>query len=230
MFGYRFKIAGRWREFDLRTLAEIPAFVFRQATHESLMWDVFGWGIVDYLQGMLILDAAPMHLIRDLYAEWQKDSQIEVEQILQLIACIEKHGAPLEADLIQSGLRLRDCPSERFNWRDLWVYITYADTKSRILAASDPDRAGWDLHAMLLAQIADDTTWLHWAKTEAATKRGATPPDRIPRPGVKKKPTRPGSRTKPMPMSRIRKLAGLDKMHEEISDEQRQRKLENAFR
>lgn len=228
MHAYRFKVGGRWREFDLRSLTQIPASVLTHATYESVMWDVFGWGMHDFIQGMLILDAAPMHLIRDIYEEWQKDSQIQVEEIFGLLALIDEHGGPLEADLLDAGLRLRDCPSESFSWRDLWVFVTYADVGSRIVAATNPEQAGWDKHAMLLATIADDTTWLHWAKTQAAAD-GGMPPDRIVRPGVKPRAIRPGSKTKPMTIARVRELAGLDKMHEGLSEEDYQRKIERAF-
>jgi hypothetical protein len=230
MHAYRFRVAGQWREFDLRPLTELPPVVIRQATKESLMWDVFAWGMVDYLRGMLILDIVPMRLIRDLYAEWQKDSRIEIGEIMGLMGLIEKHGGPLEADLIKDGLRLRDCPSEHFNWRDLWVYVTYADVNSRIVAASNPDIAGWTLECMLLANVADDTAWLHWAKTKGALEKSASPPELIPRPGVKRKPVRPGSKTKPITIARARELAGLDKMHEGVSEKEYQRRLENAFR
>lgn len=229
MHAYRFKVGGRWREFDLRSLTQLPASVLTHATDESLMWEIFSWGMHDFIQGMLVLDAAPMRLIREIYDEWQKDSQIEVEEIWGLLTLIGEHGGALEADLLAAGLRLRDCPSEAFSWRDLWVFVTYADVNSHIVAATNPERAGWDKHAMLLATIADDTGWLHWAKTQSAAD-GGMPPDRIIRPGVLPRPIRPGSKTKPMTVARVRELAGLDKMHEGLSDEDYQRKLERAFR
>ena len=43
--------------------------------------------------------------------------------IFSLLDLIEQHQEALEYELIREGLRLRDLPSEAFNWRDLFVLI-----------------------------------------------------------------------------------------------------------
>ena len=223
MFCYRLQANGLWRELDLRNLAEIPRAVIEQATVDSIMWDVFDWGIIEVSQ-MSVLDNAPMRMIKDIYSEWQKDSQIDVEDIMQLMNLIEKHSAPLELDLIDRGLRLRDCPSDRFNWRDLYVIVSYADPYTNVVAATDPERYGWGKQEMLLARLIDSAEWLVWSKTKDAAE-GGDPPERMKRPGVKPKKKRAGFDTKPLPLSRIRELAKI-----ETDQAVRQHKMELAFR
>ena len=223
MFCYRLRINGLWREFDLLDIALIPRVVISQATDETLMWDVFTWGIVDPTQ-LGVLDQAPMRVITDLFDEWQKDSMVTVEDVIRLNHLIEKHSEPLEVDLIGKGLRLRDCPSTHFNWRDLHVLVRYAEPHSNIVAATDPDKFGWGRVEMLLARMVDATEWIQWSKTKAASD-GGDPPDRIPRPGVAAKKKRAGFDTKPLPVSRIRELARL-----ETDEAVRQHKLAIAFR
>jgi hypothetical protein len=222
---YRIKVGGQWREIDLRPLAEVPGDVIANAQPDGLIWDVFAWGMVDPMQ-MMVLDQTPMRLIRGLWHEWQQDSSIQVNDIRQLLDLIDKHSEALEADLIDKGLRLRDCPSPQFNWRDLWVLVRYSGRNSNIVGASNPDLAGWDKQSMLQAQACDALNWLVWAQTEDAAK-GNDPPDLIVRPGVKPKEIRPGSKTKPRPISEIRQLAGLDPSADEI---ERSKKIAAAFR
>ena len=46
-----------------------------------------------------------------------------------------------------------------------------------------PESAGWDTTNMLLALVADELRWLHWAKTKGAEY--GSPPEPIKRPGIK---------------------------------------------
>lgn len=117
--------------------------------------------------------------------------------IAGLLGLIRQYGDALEADLLNSpgNLRLRDCPSDRFTWRDLLVFVRYASPDSHLYAAMHPDYAGWTKQTMLLALIGDELRWLHWAKTTAAHE-GGMPPDPIPRPGHSPLPRRQGSKPK----------------------------------
>lgn len=91
-----------------------------------------------------------------------------------------EHGDALEADLILSGLRLRDCPSREFDWRDLHVFVKYVGVRSNLYRAMFPDSANWDLTNQLLAAAVDIGNWFVWARQGGKGER----PDRIPRPGV----------------------------------------------
>src|SRR6185312_15833247 len=86
--------------------------------------------------------------------------------IISLLDVIEEHGAALEADLIDKGLRLRDCPTKKFNWRDLLVIYRHLGFSSHTYESMHPDQAGWTLTNQLLAASADVLRWLQWVKTE----------------------------------------------------------------
>lgn len=222
------QIVGRSCEFELRPVSEVPRHVIRQATKESITWDALYWGIVDSEQ-LALLDRAPIRYINRLFEEWQEDSGITCHEVAQLLNLIEDHSNPLEADLIRQGMRLRDFPSERHNWRDLWVLVTLPMADDKTYAATNPDEAGWDRTRMLLADIADSSNWLQWAKTKEAAE-GGEPPARIVRPGVKAPVHRAGSRVKPMTMSRVRELREQDAGGLETSPEERRQKLAQSFR
>jgi Family of unknown function (DUF5361) len=225
MRAYRIQIGRRWREVELRSLAEIPRGIVSGATDDSIVWDAFVWGMIKPAQ-IAALDHAPMRHVLGLWREWQKDSGIEINRIRQLLALIDKHGEPLEADLINKGLRLRDCPSPEFDWRDLSVFVKFVGPHTHIVAATSPKRAGWDNLSMLIADAVDDLNWLVWAKTKAAAD-GGDPPALIERPGVKTAQSRPGAKVKPMPISKIREKAGLDITQD---PEERRKKINAAFR
>lgn len=232
MFAYRVKSKAVWREFDLRPIAEVPVDIVTTGTEESRLWSVLQWGLMDPKQ-MDVLDHMPMRRILDMVEFWEKDSDITIDEIRSVTKTIEEHRGPLEADLIKDyHLRLRNCPSPEFNWRDLWIIITYADVNSNLIAAAHPDKYQWDRHAMLLADIADNTDWLVWAKTKAAQERGATPPLRRERPGVKNPEPRKGSKVKPSPVSKLRQIYKLDERRakQQVNLLERQRTLESLFR
>lgn len=203
-------------EVRLRSLAEIPAAVVT-----GTLWDCLDWGSGGNMQ---VFDAAPIRKIRKLFDAWERDSQVSVVNILSLLKLIEEHGSALEADLINAGLRLRHCPSTDFNWRDLWVFVAHSRPDSNLYVATRESEAGWDRGTMLLADLVDAANWLVWSKTKAA-QDGSSPPDRIPRPGVKPREVRKGSRVKAVPAQRIKEIYGLEKV-----SPQRERKLTNLFR
>lgn len=94
---------------------------------------------------------------------------------------------------------MRDCPSEQFNWRDLYVYVKHSRVDSELFRVMFPDRHGWDKTEQLLASAVDTLHWLQWAKTKDG-QQNRNRPKQIPRPGVGPKP-RPGLKTKPVPLS-----------------------------
>lgn len=140
-----------------------------------------------------------------------------------LLELIEDHGEALEADLLAAGWRLRDIPSDRFDWHDLLVFVRHISVNSRLFTKIRPKEAGWDLPTLLLAEAVDQLRWLHWAKTEAAAN-GGDPPAPIPRPGVAPQEKRPGSgKIKGMPMEKAKQV--FDR-----PDPNRKAKLYNLFR
>lgn len=98
----------------------------------------------------------------------------------------EKTGPALEADLIRSGLRLRDVGSKKFTWRDLQVFVSEMPRECALFRAMHPELYPWDNGNMLLADIADGINWLVWAKTKDGQKNRKHPQP-IPRPGVEAK-------------------------------------------
>jgi len=202
-------------------LDEVPTSAVPTLT--ANIWSALGWGLVDGRQ-IDVLESATMRQITQLFRAWEKDSGVKVADLAGLLDLIKDHGEAIEADLINVGMRLRDFPSERHNWRDLLVFVKFLGVESNLYADRYPDSAGWTRIALLLADIADSTGWLQWAKTKSAAE-GGEPPDRIPRPGVKPPARRKGSRVKAMPLSKLKQLAGLDGERSE-----RTQKLRKIFR
>lgn len=127
--------------------------------------------------------------------------------ILGLLCVVEEHGDALEYDLIRAGLRLRDCPSEAFTWRDLLVFVRHSDDRSALWQAQHPKFKGWPIEARLLAIIANALRWLVWAKTRDGAKNRNKP---VPiGPDMNDKVSRPGLKVKPAPLSRVKQLLGL---------------------
>ncbi len=57
-----------------------------------------------------------------------------------LLELIDQHREALEFELIREGLRLRDLPSEAFDWRDLYVLVRrWQKTPGNAFAASVND-------------------------------------------------------------------------------------------
>lgn len=88
------------------------------------------------------------------------------------------------------GFRLRwleEPEAHDFNWRDLWVILENLPTSSAAARVIDGAEAiEWNLTNHLLAICGDALNYLSWTKTEASQKKGAVPPDPIPRPGLEK--------------------------------------------
>ena len=104
--------------------------------------------------------------------------------ILSLLTLIGDHGEALEFDLIRLGLRLRDCPSPGFNWRDLWVICRRLGRDSELYKSMNPeDDTAWSVTDYLLAMVADNTAFRLW---QAAGGKGKKPKP-VPRPGDVKK-------------------------------------------
>ena len=124
---------------------------------------------------------------------------------------------------------MRDCPSERFTWRDLWVIVHHSGDTSRLFAARNPKYAGgWTLTNRLLAIIANALRWLVWAKTVDGSKNRNRPEPLGPDMGNVS--NRPGLRVKASPLSKIRNL--LQRGHggsEETPAQEQLRKIRNIF-
>ena len=100
--------------------------------------------------------------------------------VLSLLALIDEHGEALEFDLIALGLRLRDCPSPEFNWRDLWVVCRRLGRDSELYKSTNPDDdTSWSVTDYLLAMVADNTSFRLY---QAAGGKGKKPKP-VPRPG-----------------------------------------------
>ena len=172
------------RHFHLADLAVIPKSVITQAWNlrERLMWAALKWGLPP--EEFEVLDHMPMSAVRELVVQWEKDSEITLDEIVGVIQTSRAHTMALESDLIDKGLRLRNCPTPEFTWHDLHVVIKTSGVHSHLFAECHPEQAGWDLLAQLTAEGVDTLRWIQWAKTQAAQDDPENPPDPIPRPGV----------------------------------------------
>jgi hypothetical protein len=122
--------------------------------------------------------------------------------ITGLLRLIDEHPGALQADLIALELRLRDCPSPQFDWRDLSVIVRHSSPKSHVFAALHPSKAGWDATTILIGCAVDYLAILVWAKTKDAQKGRNRPKSVMPW----NNPTpRQGSKPKPAPLSEIRR-------------------------
>ena len=81
--------------------------------------------------------------------------------------------------MIRLGLRLRDCPSPGFNWRDLYVICRRLGRDSELYKALNPDdETSWSVNEYLLASVADALNLRLW---QASGGKGVRPKP-IPRP------------------------------------------------
>jgi hypothetical protein len=99
--------------------------------------------------------------------------------ILGLLSLIREHSEAVEYECIKVGVRLRDCPSPRFNWRDLWVVVTSAPRDSRLAREIDPHATEWTPEAHLLAMAVDALHGANWQRSGGKGRK----PKRLPRPG-----------------------------------------------
>lgn len=104
----------------------------------------------------------------------------EAGGILSLVHLIDEHGEALEFDLIALGLRLRDCPSPEFNWRDLFVVCRYLGRDSRLYGVMNPDDdTSWGVAEYLLATVVDNGNARLWQEGGGKGKK----PKPVARPG-----------------------------------------------
>lgn len=104
----------------------------------------------------------------------------ELGGIVALLGLIDEHSLPLEYELIKLGLRLRECPSPAFNWRDLWVIVENMGRDSAVYKAIHPDDdTTWTNDTYLLANVVDALTAHLW---QAGGGKGPRPKP-LPRPG-----------------------------------------------
>lgn len=210
-------------------VVQLPDLSYLSGNALRDLYDAMGqrdWFLIEHVaspQALAIIDQLQKSDLFDIFTQWQDHSGVSIEQLLHLEALKRSHAEGLEADLIDKGLRLRNCPSLDFNWRDLWViYRSLVNQPSSNLYRSiAPDSAGWTLENQLLASIADSQHWLQWAK--AGAKKGDMP-KRIQRPGVVEV-KRATSKAEPISVVKKRAQAAL-----QSTPHQRKALLNNAFR
>lgn len=108
----------------------------------------------------------------------------EAGGILSLLDLVDEHGEALEFDLIALGLRLRDCPSPEFNWRDLFTVCRYLGRDSKLYASMNPDDdTSWGVAEYLLATVVDNGNARLWQAAGGKSKK----PKPVTRPGDMKR-------------------------------------------
>ena len=113
-----------------------------------------------------------------------------IESLLDLLS---RYGEALSYDMITLGRSIHDIGTARLPWVDLLAIIRNLPPSSalgRALTSESEEEAGdsaWDLHAHLLATIADSVATLIWL-VNGGKRRDRPKP--IPRPGLR--PTRYG--------------------------------------
>lgn len=122
-------------------------------------------------------------------------------------------------------MRLRDFPSGRHTWRDLWVFVTYSERDSNLFRARFPGQADWTMTNRLLALAVNALRILVWFKTKDGQK-GRRRPEMI-GPDVPQDDRRAGSKPKPTPLSKLKHALGRG---ENDDDKSRTAKIRNLFR
>ena len=97
----------------------------------------------------------------------------------------KEFGGAARYELLRFDRRPEQLGTDDLPWVDAQVIIRYADEKSPLGRAVNPDFM-WGLQEQLMAEMVDTLHWLKWAKTEAARHRRGMP-EPLPRPGVEKK-------------------------------------------
>lgn len=96
-----------------------------------------------------------------------------------LAEALREHPDEVEYECIRMGVRLRDAPSPRLTWRDLWVILSCSPPESPIhMALSDTDTAPWRISDYLLAAVVDAVNIRLW---QAGGGKGQKPRP-VPRP------------------------------------------------
>ncbi|CQD07287.1 hypothetical protein BN970_01373 [Mycolicibacterium conceptionense] len=209
----------------LPSLANVPAEVLRYAL--TAREQDRAWVLIEQLASpatLDALDALSSSKLETLFNGWGKASGIQIGELIRLGLIIRDHSESLEADLINAGLRLRHCPSDDFNWRDLMIFIRFLPVTSALFSEMFPDQAGWTREALLMADQVDALRILAWQKTKDGLK-GRNAPDPIPRPGVTP-PQRAGSKTKAAPLSEVR---ARDARRHATTPAERKQELNDVF-
>lgn len=104
-------------------------------------------------------------------------------ELLSLLETLDndKERRAIEADLIGLGLRLRHVGTDELTWYELYAVLVNLPQSSALYRTRNPEDAAWDLHAFLLAEIADALKVGNWQR--GSGKRHEYPKP-IPRPGV----------------------------------------------
>jgi len=85
----------------------------------------------------------------------------------------------VEYECIRHGHRLRDYPSRRYNWRDLWVIVRMVPRDSPLARLTHPVETAWDTKDHLLAAAVDALNAANWQRGGGKGRR----PKPIARPG-----------------------------------------------
>lgn len=98
--------------------------------------------------------------------------------ILGLLGLIKEHGEAVEYECIRHGHRLRDYPSPRHTWRDLWVIVRMAPADSPLARHLHPVETAWTATDYLLALVVDALNAANWQRGGKGQR-----PKPLPRPG-----------------------------------------------
>lgn len=210
-----FKTHTNYGEVELPDLTTLPIEVVDLVLRSKDKYRI--WVLMETVadtKTLAVIDAMPADALKRVVDAWECHNGLKVEELLSIRQMSLKYRNALEADLIDKGLRLRHCPSEDFNWRDLWIVAKHLPITSNFQAAMYPESAGWTKTNMLLAEMVDTLHWLQWAKTKAGSK-GRNRPKPWPRPGVTQ-PSREGSKPKAAPISVIKER--FANRHRRVSD------------
>jgi Family of unknown function (DUF5361) len=206
---------------DLTTLPTDVVDLVLRSSERYRMWVLFE--TVADAKTLAVLDELPLGDLTDVITQWETAGPLKIEELVWIRHLSRRHRNPLEADLINAGLRLRHCPSAEFTWRDLWIFAKYTPVTSNLYRAMFRDDAGWTKENMLLAEAVDTLHWLQWVKTKAGQKNRDRPKP-WPRPNIAK-PVREGSKPKPAPVSVIKER--FANRHRRVAD--RATKLKDVF-
>lgn len=178
------RVTHKTRHFTFADLSVMPMSIITDSWKRSahaVMWAALEWALPpDQFEA---LDDMPLSSVREQVSAWEAHFGITIEDVIGLVHTRKNHAVELEADLIEMGLRLRDCPSPEFTWRDLYVIVKTRGPHSHLYGSVYPEKAHWDTLNQLVAQGVDIMAWLQWAKSEAS-EDPSTMPKPIPRPGV----------------------------------------------
>ena len=182
--GLHERVTHATRHFTFADLTVMPMSIITDSwkrSADAVMWAALEWALP--AEQFAVLDDMPFSAVREQVSAWEAHHEITIEEIIGLVRTRTNHALELEADLIEIGLRLRNCPTPEFNWRDLYAIVKTRGPHSNLYAAVYPDKAGWDMANQLSAEAVDVLRWLQWAKSEAS-ENPDTMPKPSPRPGV----------------------------------------------